>query len=74
MAVKRGENQGRQVGYVNVVREVRHIGAWSGFPVSFSVPVAGGLPGDADAYVVLLQETSFGKPGAILGAAKGPGL
>ncbi|MBN9479869.1 MAG: DUF1223 domain-containing protein [Bordetella sp.] len=50
--VKGGDNRGQAVTHVNVVREVRRLGDWSGRPVLYP------LPADADAndgVVVLLQ-------------------
>ena len=38
------------------------------------VPLKKARHGEADSYVVLLQEGDPEKPGSILGAAKGPGL
>ena len=50
--VRQGDNRGQQVRHVNVVREVRRLGDWSGRPVLFA------LPGDSsseDNVVVLVQ-------------------
>ena len=38
--VKRGENTGRTVRTINVVRDLRQIGAWSGQPVDFHLPAS----------------------------------
>ncbi|MNJ32765.1 hypothetical protein D3C77_274390 [compost metagenome] len=50
--VKDGDNRGQVVPHVNVVREVRRLGDWSGRPVLFSLP-ADAVEGDG--MVVLLQ-------------------
>jgi hypothetical protein len=50
--VKQGDNRGQAVRHVNVVREVRRLGDWTGRPVLFA------LPGDSsseDNVVVLVQ-------------------
>jgi hypothetical protein len=74
VAIGRGENKGRTVNYANVVRGMVKLGDWSGQPARFEVPLDQTRAGDADTYIVLLQATEDAKPGAILGAAKGPGL
>ena len=38
--VLRGENQGRSLGYRNVVRELVRLGGWTGSPTAFSLPEA----------------------------------
>jgi hypothetical protein len=72
VAIGRGENTGRTITYVNVVRNMTKLGDWSGKPARFEISRAVALPNDADAYVVLLQVTEDAKPGEIIGAAKGP--
>jgi hypothetical protein len=74
VAIARGENKGRTIAYANVVRGMVKLGDWSGAPVRFEVPLDQARPAEADSYVVLVQATADAKPGAILGAAKGPGL
>ena len=74
VAIGRGENRGRSVTYANVVRAMVRIGEWNGEPLKLEVPAATAKPEGADAYVVLLQGASGGRPGALLGAAKGAGL
>jgi hypothetical protein len=74
VAIGRGENGGRTITYVNVVRGMMRIGEWSGEPARFEVPLVLARPDDADGYVVLLQQAVKGlKPGAIIGAGKSPG-
>jgi hypothetical protein len=74
VAIGRGENKGRTVNYANVVRGMVKLGDWSGQPARFEVLIDQVRAGDADTYIVLLQATEDAKPGAILGAAKGPDL
>ena len=74
VAIARGENKGRTIAYANVVRGMVKLGDWSGAPVRFEVPLDQARPAEADSYVVLVQAAADAKPGAILGAAKGPGL
>lgn len=68
-----GENQGKTITYVNVVRGLTKVGEWSGGPGSFQVSLETAR-GGGDAYVVLLQTSDADRPGTILGAAKSPGL
>jgi hypothetical protein len=74
VAIGRGENKGRTIVYANVVRGLVRLGEWRGQPARFELPIDSARPSDADSYVVLLQAFDEAKPGAILGAAKGPGL
>ena len=74
VAIGRGENKGRSVTYANVVRGMTRAGFWSGAPTRLEVPLKKARAGDAESYVVLLQEGDPDSPGPILGAAKGPGL
>jgi hypothetical protein len=68
VAIGRGENARRKVTYTNVVGDIRVVSGWTGAAVKQSVPAAA-LKG-YDGVVVLLQEGSVAKPGAILGAAR----
>ena len=72
VAIGRGENRGRSITYANVVRGLVKIGEWKGEPLKLDVPAATAKQEGADGYVVLLQGAIGGRPGAILGAAKGP--
>lgn len=75
VTILRGENQGRSILFRNVVRELRHIGLWTGSAVTFQVPVALTHAANSDGYVLLLQEARPSRGlGVIVGAAKGPGL
>jgi hypothetical protein len=74
VAIGRGENKGRTITYINVVRGMVKLGTWSGQPARFEVPASSARARDADTYVVLVQAAEEAKPGLILGAAKGPGF
>jgi hypothetical protein len=71
VAVHRGENKGREIAYVNVVRGMMRVGDWRGEPMSLSLPRTLVQHADADGFVVLVQGDE-GKIGRILGAAQGP--
>ncbi|MGO9134091.1 MAG: DUF1223 domain-containing protein [Methylovirgula sp.] len=71
VVIGRGENSGRSITYTNVVRAIRKIGDWNGGARSYDLSE---LKGDNEGYVVLLQRGSERHPGAILAAAKSPGL
>ncbi|MEH0074453.1 DUF1223 domain-containing protein [Pannonibacter sp. Pt2] len=66
--VGRGENEGRQVTYVNVVKRLEAVGMWSGGPMELKLPK---LPmkknGKRCAIIVQLEDESG--PGRIIGAA-----
>jgi hypothetical protein len=74
IAIQGGENGGRTAHYVNIVRGMQRLGAWTGQATRFDVPYSQAAIADADSWVVLLQGSAEGRPGRILGAAKGPGL
>ena len=67
--VKRGENQGRTIRNVNVVREIRRIGTWMGEPLELTVDLAGFSAEERDGCVVVLQPDEVGP---VLGAVKVP--
>ncbi|MFD1331053.1 DUF1223 domain-containing protein [Methylopila musalis] len=67
--IGRGENAGRAVSYVNVVRKMTRLGAWDGDAAHFEVPLDEVARPGTDAIAVLVQAGSGGQPGAILGAA-----
>jgi hypothetical protein len=69
-----GENKGQVFDYINVVRGMQRIGPWTGRPAHFEVPRQAARVAEADAYVVVLQGSSDGRPAHIFGAAKGPGF
>ena len=62
--IGRGENSGRTVDYINVVRQWDDLGAWNGEMQDFTIP-KDMISGTADGCVVFVQDT---KSGAILGA------
>lgn len=67
--IKRGENHGKTIVYVNAVTRIRTIGMWHGGDQRFEVPESEFMKGATGGCAVLLQEVSKdGKPGAILGA------
>jgi hypothetical protein len=69
--IDRGENRGKTIKYVNVVRELNPIGVWSGKAAKYEISRdAVAEPGN-ELCVVLLQ---VGKAGPIIGAAKAEGL
>lgn len=69
--IERGENRGKTVKYVNVVRELNPIGVWMGKPDTLQISrEAVAEPGN-EMCVVLLQ---VGKAGPIIGAASIAGL
>jgi hypothetical protein len=71
--IGRGENRGRTATYANVVRGMARLGVWRGGPARFEAPSHEARAGGADAYVVLVQSAGpEGRPGPILGAARGP--
>jgi hypothetical protein len=73
VSINRGENRGRAITYVNVVRAMNRVGEWNGGAAQYKVSASLARK-DADGYVVLLQTSEGSRPSAILGAAKGPGL
>ncbi|MGU3539121.1 DUF1223 domain-containing protein [Methylobacterium sp. A54F] len=74
VSIERGENKGRVAIYVNVVRGLHRLGAWAGQAAHFEVPASTAQVAEADSYVIMLQGSANGRPGRILGAAKGPRL
>ncbi len=57
--VRRGENRGRTLQNVNVVRDYERVGRWTGAPVSLRIRVAG-RPGDGGC-AVLVQKRGYGR-------------
>lgn len=70
VAIARGENQGKTVPYVNVVRKMTRLGPWTGKACAYSIGKSEALAPDGDGYVVLVQAGTGGKPGRILGATQ----
>jgi hypothetical protein len=75
--IGRGENRGRTLTYVNVIRRWVKLGDWKGQAEDFSVPLAK-LPdrdfslSDIGHVAVIVQSGSASKPGLMLGAATAP--
>jgi hypothetical protein len=74
VAIGRGENAGRTVTYTNVVRAMSKVGDWTGEQKRIEIPADKLKSPDTDGYVLLLQVGTIAWPGAVLAAAKGPGL
>jgi hypothetical protein len=68
VAIGQGENANAKITYTNVVRDIVPIADWNGEAMQRALPRET-LKG-YDGVVVLLQEGSVSKPGAILGAAR----
>jgi hypothetical protein len=60
VAVKRGENSGRTLTYVNVVRDVADVGGWTGGTVVVKPPADGAGLGPGERYAVLIQAAAHG--------------
>ena len=65
--IKRGENHGRKVTYVNVVRELTSVGTWSGKPLKIVLERHAVMQPGTESCVVFLQQ---GMGGPIIGAAE----
>ena len=68
VAVGRGENAREKLTYTNIGRDIVSIGRWSGAAAKTKIPLNDYAP--YDGVVVLLQEGTPERPGAILGAAR----
>jgi hypothetical protein len=67
--IGKGENAGKQVKYVNVVRNMQPMGMWSGGSETFRMPKSKlMLKGDARCVILIQVEDQQG-PGMIIGAA-----
>lgn len=69
VAIGRGENSGRTVTYVNVVRNIQPIGMWSGGKEVFRMPKSELMNSNDDRCAVLIQLEDDEGPGPIIGAA-----
>jgi hypothetical protein len=69
IAIRRGENRGRELTYNNVVRSWLKVGDWNGSATNWTVPLENVSRDGVDAAVVYVQNGSRDKPGAMLGAA-----
>ena len=66
----RGENQGKKIGYTQIVTGRQALGMWdptSG--ASLKLPLMEVLTGEANGAAILVQQDKDGLPGPILGAA-----
>ena len=72
--IGRGENRGRKVTYVNIVRSVQKIGEWTGKAARFEIPDAELKKDGAEGWVLMLQVGQPHRPRSILGAAKAAGF
>jgi len=73
--ITRGENQGKTISYVNVVRGIVRVGEWDGKEMLVTTPLTATQAPEADSYVVIVQAEQPGRygmlPAAILGVARG---
>jgi hypothetical protein len=60
VAIRRGENSGREITYHNVVRQMMPIGRWSGKPVSIELPKSDIMGQGYDGCAVILQTNGTG--------------
>ena len=67
--IGRGENQGRQITYTNVVRQMQPLGLWRGQEMQIDLPASDLFKSKGQGIVLLLQMDVAGKPGPVLGAA-----
>jgi len=69
ITIGRGENNGRQIVYHNVVRDMLKVGDWNGTANTWSVPIENISRNGADAAAVYVQDGNRDRPGPMLGAA-----
>ena len=71
VAIGRGENAGATITYTNVVSSLKTVSAvtLTGQPQDMTVSLAQNLDSAMNSYVILVQEGSLDKPGAILAAS-----
>ncbi len=72
--IGRGENRGRAVRYVNIVRSMEKIAAWNGKAKTVAIAKSVLDKGKSEGWILLLQSGSAERPGEILAAAKSAGL
>ncbi len=68
--IERGENSGRTLRNINVVRELRRIGRWDGLPLDIDLPLSALIASDGagnDGCVVIVQKDGYGR---VLGVRK----
>lgn len=56
-----GENEGRNLDYRNIVRDVRAVALWKGQPLSLDIPRADQSSPGFDSIAVLVQEGAYGR-------------
>jgi hypothetical protein len=66
VTVEQGENRGKTLTYVNVVRELTPVGTWTGQPLRIQLARSALMRPQLEAVAVLIQQ---GKAGPIIGAA-----
>ena len=62
--IERGENRGRTLRNINVVREMREIGVWRGLPLDIELPPSALIASDGagnDGSVVIVQQDGYGQ-------------
>ncbi|WP_428644532.1 DUF1223 domain-containing protein [Roseibium sp.] len=69
ISIGRGENAGRKIRYVNVVRNLEPMGMWSGGSETFRMPKSKLMLTDDTRCAVLIQVEDQDGPGTIIGAA-----
>ncbi len=74
VAIGRGENSGRTLNYTNIGRAAARIGEWNGAEQIFRIAPEVAASPEADGWIVILQAGDIKEPGAILAAAKAPGM
>jgi hypothetical protein len=72
VAIERGENRGQTITYNNVVRRWLRLGDWSGNSESYNVSIKDFQNGEIDSVAVIIQGSTNGSPGVMLGAATTP--
>jgi hypothetical protein len=72
ISIARGENNGKEITYHNVVRNLVKVGDWNGNPGSWTVPLDSLEHEGVDAAVAIVQDGNRDKPGPMLGAAYTP--
>ncbi len=69
VSIGRGENAGRKIRYVNVVRNLEPMGMWSGGTETFRMPKSKLMLKDDTRCAVLIQIEDHDGPGLIIGAS-----
>ncbi|MAA98977.1 MAG: DUF1223 domain-containing protein [Stappia sp.] len=70
VAIGRGENRGRSITYVNVVRELHAVGMWEGGSATFRLPLREMRRTGATGCAAIVQEERGGRPGRVLGVGR----